>query len=60
MLCGSLGISPEPRADHAKYLNNWVERLKNEPKAIFTAAAKAQQAADFLHDVQQNEVKAAA
>ena len=60
MLCGSLGISPEPRADHAKYLNNWIERLKNEPKAIFTAAAKAQQAADFLHDIQQSEVKEAA
>ena len=60
MLCGSLGISPEPRADHAKYLNNWIERLKNEPKAIFTAAAKAQQAADFCHDVQRTEVKEAA
>ena len=60
MLCGSLGISPEPRADHAKYLNNWIERLTNEPKAIFTAAAKAQQAADYCHDVQQTEVKEAA
>jgi antirestriction protein ArdC len=60
MLCGSLGISPEPRADHAKYLNNWIERLKNEPKAIFTAAAKAQQAADYCYEVQQAEVKEAA
>ena len=60
MLCGSLGISPEPRADHAKYLNNWIERLTNEPKAIFTAAAKAQQAADYCHDVQQTEVQEAA
>ena len=60
MLCGSLGISPEPRDDHAKYLNNWIERLKNEPKAIFTAAAKAQAAADYCHEVQQTPVKAAA
>lgn len=60
MLCGSLGISPEPRADHAEYLNNWIERLKNEPKAIFTAAAKAQQAADYCYEVQQAEVKEAA
>jgi len=60
MLCGSLGISPEPRPDHAKYLNNWIERLKNEPKAIFTAAAKAQAAANYCHDVQQTEVKEAA
>ena len=60
MLCGSLGISPEPRADHAKYLNNWIERLKNDPRAIFTAAAKAQAAADYCHDVQQTPVKQAA
>ena len=60
MLCGSLGISPEPRADHAKYLNNWIERLKNDPKAIFTAAAKAQQAANYCHDVQQTTARLAA
>jgi len=48
MLCGSLGISPEPRADHAKYLNGWIQRLTDDPKAIFTAAAKAQVAADFI------------
>ena len=60
MLCGSLGISPEPRDDHAKYLNNWIERLKNEPQAIFKAAAKAQQAADFCHDVQQTTIREAA
>ena len=60
MLCGSLGISPEPRDDHAKYLNNWIERLKNEPQAIFKAAAKAQQAADFCHDVQQTTMREAA
>lgn len=60
MLCGSLGISPEPRDDHAQYLNHWIERLKNEPKAIFTAAAKAQAAANYCHEVQQTTSRIAA
>ena len=60
MLCGSLGISPEPRDDHAQYLNHWIERLKNEPKAIFTAAAKAQAAANYCHEVQQTTTREAA
>lgn len=50
MLAGSLGISAEPRADHAQYLNNWIRLLKDNPKAIFTAAAKAQAAANWLYE----------
>ena len=63
MMCGSLGISPEPREDHAKYLNGWIERLKDDPKVILSAAAKANQAAEWIFDaaeVQQSEVKEAA
>jgi len=30
------------------YLKSWAELLREDKKAIFTAAAKAQQAADFL------------
>ena len=48
MLCGSLGITPAPRDDHAKYLANWMKRLKDDPKCIFQAAAKASAAADWL------------
>jgi antirestriction protein ArdC len=57
MLCGSLGFESTPRDDHAKYLNNWIEKLTDNPKAIFTAAAKAQAAADWL--VQRQETKCA-
>ena len=53
MLCGSLGISAEPRADHAKYLNGWIKRLKDEPGAIFKAAAAASKATDYLLDIAQ-------
>lgn len=46
--CAILGISKEPREDHAAYIDNWLAALKNEKKFIFVAAAKAQEAADYL------------
>lgn len=47
-VCGHLGIASEPRKDHAEYLASWLKVLRNDKRAIFTAASKAQQAADFL------------
>lgn len=47
-LCAEIGISPEPRIDHARYIDSWLKILKNDKRAIFTAAAKASQAATFL------------
>jgi antirestriction protein ArdC len=41
------------RADHASYIANWLEVLKNDKRAIFTAASHAQRAADYLHNLQQ-------
>jgi antirestriction protein ArdC len=43
-----LGLSTEPREDHAQYINSWLKVLKADKRAIFTAASKAQQAADFM------------
>jgi antirestriction protein ArdC len=51
-LCADLGITPEPREDHAAYLASWLEVLKSDKRAIFTAAAHAQRAADFLKGLQ--------
>ncbi len=48
-----LGIAHHPRPDHAAYIASWL-KLKDDPRAIFTAAGKAQQAADWMH-VQQQE-----
>ena len=45
-LCADLGITPEVREDHAAYLAHWLQVLKQDKRAIFTAAAKAQRAAD--------------
>jgi antirestriction protein ArdC len=51
-LCADLAITPEPRGDHASYIANWLTVLKNDKRAIFTAAAHAQRAADYLHGLQ--------
>lgn len=47
-LCAELGITQELRADHAQYLANWLELLKDDSKAIFAAAARASEAARYL------------
>jgi antirestriction protein ArdC len=47
-LSADLGLTPEPREDHAAYIGNWLNVLKNDKRAIFTAASHAQRAADFI------------
>ncbi len=46
--CAHLGLSTEPREDHAQYIQSWLRVLKADKRAIFTAASKAQQAADWM------------
>ena len=59
-LCGDLGISAEPRADHAAYIDSWLRILKGDRKAIFTAASAASRAAEFLSSFGKGEVRSAA
>ncbi len=54
-LFADLGITPEPREDHASYLAHWLEILREDKRAIFSAAAHAQRAVDFLHGVSSRE-----
>ena len=51
-LCAELGIATQPRLDHAKYIDHWLGILKADKRAIFTAAAKAAQAAEYLDNLQ--------
>lgn len=51
-LCADLELAPELRADHAAYIQSWLKVLQNDKRAIFSAAAHAQRAADFLHGLQ--------
>jgi antirestriction protein ArdC len=48
-----LELELTPRLDHAQYILSWLKVLKADKRAIFTAASKAQQAADYI--VQQAE-----
>ena len=46
LLLADLGIAHHPRPDHAACVASWLKVAKDDPKAIFTAASKAQQAAN--------------
>jgi antirestriction protein ArdC len=48
-LSADLDLTPEVRDDHAAYIASWIKVLKNDKRAIFTAASHAQRAVDFLH-----------
>ena len=47
-----LDLTLEPREDHAAYIANWLDVLKADHRAIFTAASYAQRAADFINGLQ--------
>lgn len=51
-LCADLALTPEPGTDQAAYIQSWLKVLKEDKGAIFSAAAHAQRAADFLHGLQ--------
>jgi antirestriction protein ArdC len=59
MILADLGIAHHPRSDHAAYVASWLRVLKDDSRAIFTAAGKAQQAADWMH-ARQSEARAQA
>jgi hypothetical protein len=49
--CADLDLTPELREDHAAYIGHWLKVLKDDKRAIFTAASYAQRAADFLSNI---------
>jgi len=52
-LCAELGITEgTPRADHAQYLAQWLKLMKDDSRAIFTAAARASEAVAYLKRLQ--------
>ena len=51
-LCARLGIAIEPHPDHARYIHHWLKVMKADPRAIFAAAAKAQEAVSYLDGLQ--------
>ena len=59
-LCADLGLALEPREDHAAYIGHWLKVLKDDRRAIFTAAGHAQRAADYLNKRQPVQAEEAA
>jgi antirestriction protein ArdC len=59
-LSADLGLTPEVRQDHAAYIASWLKVLKHDKRAVFAAAAHAQRAADYLHQLQPSQVAHAA
>jgi antirestriction protein ArdC len=45
-LCAEFSMDGELR--HAGYIDNWITLLRHDARAFFTAASKAQAAADYL------------
>ena len=50
-LATSLHLTPEPRPDHAAYVQSWLKILKADTRAIFTAASHAQRSSDYLFNL---------
>ncbi len=59
-LCADLGLKLEDRPDHAAYIGSWLQVLRSDKRAVFTAAAHAQRAVDYLHGPQAVREDAAA
>jgi antirestriction protein ArdC len=52
LICAELQITSEMRPDHAQYLVPWLRLLKDDNRAIFTAAARASEAVAYLKGLQ--------
>src|SRR5208282_6282462 len=46
ILCAHVGIPY--KTNHASYIANWIQAIKDDSKALMTAVSQAQKAVDFL------------
>jgi antirestriction protein ArdC len=51
-LCGELNVTNCTSETHASYIANWLQIMKDDKKAIFTAASAASKAVDYLKTLQ--------
>jgi antirestriction protein ArdC len=57
-ICADLGLAPDVREENAAYIEHWLKVLKGDKRAIFSAAAHAQRAAELLHEYQESPAPA--
>ncbi len=48
MICADLGLPTSLHDSHASYVSHWIGIMRADSSAIFTAAAKAEQAFAYL------------
>ena len=56
-LCSHLGVTKAPTPNHGRYLNNWLEVLKEDKKAIFKAFSLSKTSSEYLLELDQTETK---
>ncbi len=49
-LCADLGVAITPRNDHAAYVSDWLQVLRQQKSAIFTAASLSSAACRFMSE----------
>ena len=48
-LCAHLGVPG--KLQHAEYIGNWLKVLREDSKAVFSAARRATEAAEYLRSL---------
>jgi len=51
-LGADLGFEPMPEAQHAAYIQSWLQVLKDDKRFIFSTASHAQKAVEYIHQLQ--------
>ena len=59
-VCARLGLAAEPHPDHARYIYHFLNVMKANPRALFAAAAKAQEALAYIDGFQATQTEQAA
>jgi len=60
ILAVQLGLEVQPTPDHAKYINNWLTGLKDEPRALVRAMSDASKAVAYLESEKRKNLMATA
>ena len=53
--CNYLKLNSTPRSDHAHYLKNWMQAIKDNPNALIKASGYASKALKYLVELQSNQ-----
>jgi len=54
-LCSHLGVTKAPTPNHARYLNNWLEVLKKDDKAMIKAFTLSKNASEYLLTLNEDQ-----